>query len=222
MKGVFCTRDVSEGIDGNARSVLSMLKSALSGCDVYCLDQVHSDRIVLAEEISPGDIPEADAIISRNTDAVLCIRTADCVPVLAWSEDARLVAAIHAGWRGLALGIVEKTVRAMKSMGAVDIRASIGPAIGRCCYEVKADVVEALGVEPETDGRGSLFVDLPMAAASQLGKAGLKQNAIDMKALCTSCNNDRFFSFRRQGEKAGRNISVIGGKSWLLPGLQAE
>lgn len=198
----------------------SMLTSALSGCKIYCLDQVHSDRIVLAEEVSPGDIPEADAIISRDIDAVLCVRTADCVPVLAWSEEARLIAAIHAGWRGLALRIVEKTIGAMEAMGGRDIRAGIGPAIGRCCYEVRADVVEALGVEPETDGKGSLFVDLPKVAASQLGKAGLKPQAIDMKTSCTSCHNDRFFSFRRQGEKAGRNISVIGGKSWLLPGLQ--
>ncbi len=220
MKGVFCTREVSEGIDGRARSVHSMLTSALSGCDVYCLNQVHSDKIVIAEDISPGDIPEADAIISRNMDAVLCVRTADCVPVLAWSEEAHLIAAIHAGWRGLALRIVEKTISAMKDLGGGDIRAGIGPAIGRCCYEVRMDVVEALGVEPETDGKGSLFVDLPQVAASRLLKAGLSPHAIDMKTLCTSCHDDRFFSFRRQGEKAGRNISVIGGKSWLLPGLQ--
>jgi hypothetical protein len=220
MKGIFCTREVSEGIDGKAHSVLSMLNSALSGCSVYCLDQVHSDRIVLAQDLSLGDIPEADAVISRNPDDVLCVRTADCVPVLAWSEEARLIAAIHAGWRGLALQIVEKTIRAMKAMGGRDIHASIGPAIGRCCYEVKTDVIDALGVEPETDGEGSLFVDLPKVAASQLEKAGLKPHAIDMKALCTSCNKDRFFSFRRQGDKAGRNISAIGGKSWSLPGLQ--
>jgi len=220
MKGVFCTRDVSEGIDGKARSVLSLLTSALGGCDVYCLDQVHSDRIVLAQDIRSGDIPEADAIISRNIDDVLCVRTADCVPVLAWSDEARLIAAIHAGWRGLALGIVEKTIRAMGTLGAVDIHASIGPAIGRCCYEVKTDVVEALGVEPQTNGRGSLFVDLQEVAASRLIRTGVDPQAIDVKALCTSCNKDSFFSFRRQGDKAGRNISVIGGKSWLLPGLQ--
>lgn len=221
MKGIFCTKEVSSGIDGKAPAVRTLLQGKLKGCDIYTLDQVHSDRIVFAEDLNPGEIPEADAIISRNVNDVLCIRTADCVPVLAWAEDAQLIAAIHAGWRGLALNIVEKCILAMRALGGKDIRASIGPAIGKCCFVVKADVVEALHVKPETNRQGSLVVDLWEVAASGLERAGVETGSIDIKKLCTSCDTERFFSYRRQGDTAGRNISAIGGKSWSLPGLQA-
>lgn len=220
MKGIFCTKEVSSGIDGKALAVRIMLEKKLEGCVVYTMDQVHSDRIVFAEDLNPGEIPEADAIISRNENNLLCIRTADCVPVLAWAEDTPLIAAIHAGWRGLALNIVEKCILAMRSLGGKDIRASIGPAIGKCCYVVKADVVEALHVEPETNGEGSLVVDLWQVAASGLERAGVGKSSINIKGLCTSCETERFFSYRRQGATAGRNISAIGGRSWSLPGLQ--
>lgn len=220
MKGVFCTKDVTKGIDGSAGAVLSMLKSAFAGCDVYCLDQVHSDRIVFSEEIPDGIIPQADAVISQDVDAILCIRTADCVPVLAWAEDMPLIAAIHAGWRGLALDIVGKCILTMRSLGGRDIRASIGPAIGRCCYEVKMDVVEALCTEPIYTREGRLVADLWKVASSQLMQGGVDPLSIEIKGLCTFCNTDMFFSYRRQGAQAGRNISLIGGRSWSLPGLQ--
>lgn len=221
MKGVFCTRDVTGGTDGSAHSVLSMLRLAFPGCKIYCMDQVHADRVVIAEDIPSGVIPQADAIISTNPDSMLCVRTADCVPVLAWAEDMPLIAAIHAGWRGLALSVVEKCIGAMRSLGASDIRAGIGPAIGRCCYEVKSDVVEALGAVPSTNARGSLVVDLWEVAEIRLKKAGVDPSSIHLAGVCTSCNPEQFFSYRRQGDKAGRNISVIGGRSWSLPGLQA-
>ncbi|HNY64369.1 MAG TPA: peptidoglycan editing factor PgeF [Deltaproteobacteria bacterium] len=221
MKGVFCTKEVTEGIDGGATSVLARLERIMEGSPVFCMDQIHSDIIVRAEDLSPGQIPRADAIVSTNVENVLCVRTADCVPVLAWAEDRPVIAAIHAGWRGLALRIVEKAVGVMRSLGARDIRAGIGPAIGPCCYEVKADVVEALGIEPVTGKDGATFVDLWEAAASQLRNAGLDAGAISVLRLCTSCHPERFNSFRRQGALAGRNISVIGGKAWSLQGLQA-
>ena len=221
MKGVFCTRQATVDIPGDPRSVLARLEALFPGTRVYCLEQVHSDGIVLAEDLSPGEIPEADAIISRNMDDILCVRTADCVPILAWATDLPMIAAVHAGWRGLAAGIVEKTVRTMRSLGGKDIRAAIGPCIGPCCYEVRADVVQALGLDLEPARNGSFFVDLKAAALRRLAGEGMAEEALEIRALCTRCNADRFFSFRREGDHAGRNISVIGGKSWLLQGLQA-
>ncbi len=220
MKGVFCTRQVTGDIPGDARSVLDRLEALFAGSHVYCLEQVHSDGIVLAEDISPGEIPEADAIISRNVDDILCVRTADCVPILAWSTDDPMIAAVHAGWRGLAAGIVEKTIRTMRSLGGKDIMAAIGPSIGPCCYEVRADVAQALQVDVEPDSNGSFFIDLKGAALIRLAGEGIAGEALVIRSMCTRCNADRFFSFRRDGDHAGRNISVVGGNSWLLQGLQ--
>lgn len=220
MTGVFCTKEVTAGTDGSARGVLTMLEGIMGGSPVFCMDQIHSDIVVFAEDLAQGEIPRADAIISGNPDHLLCVRTADCVPVLAWGVDKPLVAAVHAGWRGLASRIVEKTVLAMRSRGCREIRAAIGPAIGPCCYEVKSDVAQALGMEPGLSGGATLRVNLWEAARSQLEAAGLDGCAIEVRALCTSCDPGRFNSFRRQGADAGRNISVIGGKAWLLPGLQ--
>ena len=90
--------------------------------------------------------------------------------------------------------------------------------IGPCC-EVGREVVDALGVEPFVRADGSLTVDLRKAARSQLKDSGVSGDAIEMHDLCTACNTDRFFSYRRQGQQAGRNLSLIGGKSWSLPGL---
>jgi YfiH family protein len=220
MKGVFCTKEVTEGLAGDARSVLALLEGIMGGTRAYCMDQIHSDVIVHAEDLAPGEIPRADAIISANPDSVLCVRTADCVPVLAWAADMPLFAAIHAGWRGLASRIVEKTVLAMRARGARDVRAGVGPAIGPCCYEVGSDVVDALGVERVEAGQGALYVNLWEAACSQLRQSGVEDAAIEVKALCTSCDPARFNSFRRLGARAGRNISVIGGGVWSLPGLR--
>lgn len=220
MRGVFCTKDLTSGIDGKPASVLDRLSRIMPGSDIFCMDQVHSDRIVLADEAAPQDVPQADGIISRNPDHVLCVRTADCVPVLLWANDMPLNAAVHAGWRGLALRIVAKCVRMMRSLGAEDIRAAIGPSIGPCCYVVGRDVADALGAEPRINGSGSLVVDLRAVARSQLTGAGLEEDAIESRGPCTACRTDRYFSYRRQGQLAGRNVSLIGGKSWSLPGLQ--
>jgi YfiH family protein len=219
MRGVFCTKDLTIGIDGGPASVRAMLGGIIPGSDIFCLDQVHSGRVVLAEDLAPFETPRADGIISRNPDAVLCVRTADCVPVLAWARDMPLNAAVHAGWRGLAQGIVATCIRMMRALGARDIRAGIGPSIGPCCYEVGREVLDALGAEPLVRADGSLMVDLREAARSQLLDSGLSGTAVEMHDLCTACNTDRFFSYRRQGQPAGRNLSLIGGESWSLPGL---
>jgi len=185
------------------------------------MDQVHSDDLVIAQELPVDEIPRADALISCDAEIVLCVRTADCVPVLAWSEDAPMIAAVHAGWRGLAKGIVEKSIRRMQELGARDIKAAMGPAVGPCCYKVGRDVINELKGEPRIDDAGSLFADLWNEAVLQLVQAGLFRSEITLYRICTSCNEKRFFSYRRQAAQAGRNISVIGGSSWLLPGLQA-
>jgi YfiH family protein len=220
MIALHCKRDISEGIDGSPESVVTRLKNLLPDSRIYCLNQVHEEHIVFAEDIHCGDIPEADGIISRNLDDVLCIRTADCVPVLLWMDDPPLIAAVHAGWRGLAKNIVEKVVQNMHALGAGEIHVSIGPCIGVCCYEVGPDVVNELGTETLVYKKKSMHIDLKNVVLSQVLEAGVGRELVHVVDICTSCNPKEFFSYRRDGHAAGRNLSIIGGKSWLLPGLQ--
>jgi YfiH family protein len=220
MIGLYCKRDISEGIDGSPETVVARLEDLLPESRIYCLNQVHEDNIVFAEDIHCSDIPEADGIISRNPDDVLCIRTADCVPVLLWTDDPPLIAAVHAGWRGLAKNIVKKAVRNIYALGAGEIYVSIGPCIGVCCYEVGPDVVNVLGTENLVYKKDSMHIDLKGVALSQALDAGVDRELVHAVDICTSCNPKEFFSYRRDGHAAGRNLSIIGGKSWLLQGLQ--
>ncbi|HHO75926.1 MAG TPA: peptidoglycan editing factor PgeF [Deltaproteobacteria bacterium] len=222
MRGVYCTREISEGLSISPETVRARLRELLPGSRIYVLDQVHSDGIVLAQELAPDDIPSADGIISRDSDVVLCIRTADCVPVLLWVDDMPIIGAVHAGWRGLAKGIVKKGIEYMHSFGATKIHAGIGPCIGPCCYEVGRNVVDAIGTEEVIHAGHSMYLDLAGAALSQCLEAGLMNHMVHNVNVCTSCHPGQFFSYRRDGDAAGRNLSLIGGKSWSLPGLQAE
>ena len=221
MQRVFCKRQVTHGLDRGPYAVAARLAELLPGSRIVCLAQIHSDRIVRAEDIAPGVFPEADGVISADPSMVLCIRTADCVPLLMWAEDAPIIAAVHAGWRGLAQGIVSKTVDLMRGQGAQHIHVSMGPSIGPCCYAVGADVIEALETGPDRRLGGRLYVDLHRISALQAKKAGVSPDMIHQVQACTYCNSDSFFSYRREGEHTGRNISLIGGEACSLPGLQA-
>ncbi len=221
MPGVFCRRDVTEDLHRGPETAWARLKELLPGSRVVCLNQVHSDRIIRAEHVSDGSFPEADGVISEDPAVVLCIRTADCVPVLLWADDAPVIAAVHAGWRGLAGGILPRAVRLMGESGAGQIHVSMGPSIGPCCYAVGPEVLHALRTEPDRRDAGRSFVDLHRIARDQALAAGIAGERIHQVQSCTCCNQGSFFSYRRDGESTGRNISVIGGRSCSLPGLLA-
>jgi YfiH family protein len=113
---------------------------------VFGLTQVHSARVVtVTVDDEPGAVAgvEADALVTSRPDACLTVRVADCVPVLVATPDGRAVAAVHAGWRGLAAGILAAAVGRLCALGRcepADLRAAAGPAIGPCCYEVDLEV----------------------------------------------------------------------------------
>lgn len=218
MHGAFCTREFTTGIMGEPRPVRELVRRVTLRDNIFLLTQVHGDRIVLARDAA--DLPEADGIISDNPDDMLGILTADCLPVLAWSDDPPLIGALHAGWRGLAKGIVAKGLRRMQSLGARDIHVSLGPAIGPCCFEVGRDVAaEFQGAARYENGRYSL--DLWEIALTQALEAGVGRHSVRALRLCTMCQAALFFSYRREGYATGRNISLIGGSACSLPGLRA-
>ncbi len=172
--------------------------------DAATLRQVHSDLVLTGN--SPGDCGQGDALVTNRQGIAVSVRTADCFPVLLADSGRRAVAAIHAGWRGTAAQIVRKTV---ERMGAefgtrpADISAAIGPGIGACCYEVGEEVAREFGFEVRT------HLDLARENRRQLETAGVPAENIEALGVCTFCDAERFFSYRRERETAGRMVSLI-------------
>jgi YfiH family protein len=168
------------------------------------LKQIHSHVVLTAER--PGCSGEGDALVTRTPGVAVSVRTADCFPILLADPETRAIAAVHAGWRGTAAGIVTATLARMHSeFGtlAENVYAAIGPGIGACCYEVGAEVARQFGLhEP---GR----LDLAVENRNQLIAAGLKPDRIELAGGCTFCNPGQFYSWRRDHDRAGRMISFI-------------
>jgi len=177
--------------------------------------QVHGARVAQAAGCVGAAAPRADAVVSALPGVPVGVVTADCVPILVATDAGRAVAAIHAGWRGMASGVVAAAIEALRaeSGGAVDLVAAIGPHIGACCYEVDDPVLEALA---PTFGRdlaaalrparpGHAWLDLGRLARTALLRAGLAPAALGvLPRACTRCDPVRFHSYRREGASAGR------------------
>jgi hypothetical protein len=192
------------GSDGSRDQVLSRLGG--EPLPAAWARQVHSARVL---EARPGECGEGDALVSRGRGLALSIVTADCVPLLLAGPSA--IAAAHAGWRGIAAGVVGAAVAAMAEDPAA-LQAWIGPAIGPCCYEtgpeVAAQVVAASDPAIVTAGpAGRPHLDLQLAVRRQLEAAGLRQ--VQVLRLCTRCAEASLHSYRRDGKAAGRNHAFI-------------
>lgn len=201
------------------------------------LNQVHGSDIF---EIKPhGDYFTSrdqlnyDAIVTARTNLAICIKTADCVPVLLADRVKKVIAAVHAGWRGTALSITSKVVRLMQSSyGSMpsDIVAAIGPSVGSCCYEVDAVAADAFRHHQDIHTflhpgarNGRWMLDLVEANRRQLLELGLSRDNIDTANLCTVCHQKAFFSHRASGGVTGRQINFMMIKSdpacrAMLPG----
>jgi len=179
------------------------------------LDQVHGADVVVAERspATPDDHwPRADASVTRAPDVVLAIRVADCVPVLFAAADGSVIGAAHAGWRGMAAGVLERTIDALQCRPS-DVVGWIGPCIGADAYEVGDDVRDAFvtgdggAVTSFKRGRpGKWQADLAALARHRLARAGVVY--VTTSGLCTASAPERFFSFRRD-RATGRMAAFI-------------
>jgi len=183
------------------------------GVDLRFLNQVHGAAVVSAAEVRDADTPlAADAVTGRHPGDTCAVRTADCLPVLFCSSDGARVAAAHAGWRGLAAGVLENTVAAM-NCGGSHLISWLGPAISQANFEVGDEVREAFlagdaGADAcfEPNARGRWQADLYELARRRLAGAGVE--AIYGGGWCTYADSDRFFSYRR-GQDTGRMVSFV-------------
>ncbi len=179
--------------------------------------QVHGVRVA---EVTVGVTPEADAMVTSRPGMLVGVVTADCVPVLLVDRARHVAAAVHAGWRGMAAGVIEAALDALeKRFGTKPptVEAVVGPAIGGCCYEVGPEVGEAFRATTGsatraawTTERGRDHVDLRTATRLLLEAAGVPH--VDVLGPCTSCDA-RYHSYRRDGAGVGRQLSFVG---WTL------
>lgn len=206
----------------NNRKKVSSLLGLGEELDFIVANQTHSDHIkVVTEKETKGwkgiedAVADCDALITSKKGVVLTILTADCVPVLLYDKEKEVVAAIHAGWKGTEANIVAKTVEKMIEVygsDPKDIMAGIAPSIGRCCYEVGEDVVQHFFDTPEAfNSIGEKYMlDLPLLNKKQLLDVGVSESSIEMSDVCTACEVERFFSYRKEQGCSGRFMSMIG------------
>jgi YfiH family protein len=204
----------------NRRRVLTVL--GLAGRPIACLRQVHGDRVVPARLAGLGPGPpegkapmaEADGLVvtAADPEPVLMVLAADCVPVLLADPEARVGAAVHAGWRGTAAGVVEAGVAALAAAGGDPARtiALIGPCIGPAAYEVGPDVRDQVAarypVAAAETRAGTQALDLAAAADAALRAAGVAE--IRAANASTAHEPDRWFSYRRDGT-TGRQAGLL-------------
>jgi YfiH family protein len=181
--------------------------------------QVHGTAVAVASEAGGLSLAEADAVISCGPGRMIGVVTADCVPILLSTERGEAVAAIHAGWRGLAAGVVARGVAALRSLaGDQRFVAAIGPHIGPCCYEVDAPVTTSLeerfavalagALTPTRPGHHRLA--LARLVEHDLVACGVPRETIGaVPDACTACDPARFHSFRRDGKGAGRLVHYV-------------
>jgi polyphenol oxidase len=174
------------------------------------LEQVHGTAVADLDAGPP--VGPADAAVTRRAGQVLAIMVADCLPVLLASEDGQVLGAAHAGWRGLAAGVLEATLAAM-AVPAGHLRAWLGPAIGPRHFEVGDEVRAAFlardpgaGAGFRSNDRGRWLCDLHLLARRRLASAGV--TAVAASGLCTYAAADRCYSFRRDG-RTGRMAALL-------------
>lgn len=177
--------------------------------------QTHTSNIEIAIR-NKLEYPNTDGLMLTERDLAISLNFADCTPIIFYDEKQNIGAVSHAGWRGTAGEIGKKTVEIMVSKfgsKVTDIAAAIGPAIGLCCYEVGEEVFEKLISTVKNDSNlyekrdNKTFVDLKQINARQLEEIGVKK--IDICPYCTSCNNDKFFSYRKENATTNRHNAVL-------------
>lgn len=179
---------------------------------VFWRKQIHGDDILVVKGgvRTSKSCPDADAYITDEKNLPIAIRTADCVPVFIFDPVHRVIGLAHAGWKGTYKQLAAKTIQKMQekyTSQPSDLKIALGPSIRECCYQVGEEFRDHFPSRVR-DREGRLYADVVGANRDQLLKAGVRPENIFDSRLCTCCNKD-YFSFRRDGEKAGRMISVM-------------
>lgn len=219
----FSTKNLGDMNPGNGENVwqnigrfLNLLGSRRE--NLVLAEQIHQDRTMVVGEKERGKIVKGvDGMVTGTTNVVLGVKIADCLPIMFYDSEKKVIGIAHAGWQGITNGIIRATVETMKSLGSqpVDVSVGIGPHIGGCCFTVsrkRAQIFqEKFGNLPGMiyDDPDGIHLDLAVPAVFQLESMGIKRENIEIMLTCTSCQNQDFFSFRKEKTEK-RILGVIG------------
>ena len=180
------------------------------GSDIISVSQSDTDNHPGASDHIIG---ECDSLITDKKNILLCIQTADCLPIFLYDPVRQVIALAHAGWRGTEKQILTKTIQSLSGVynsKPEDIIISFGPGIHSCCYEVSSSFQDIFS-EPSLIRRGEgHFLDLIQENSLQAKSLGIQEGHIlTESSVCTACNMDRYFSYRKEGDSSGRMISYL-------------
>jgi len=201
-------RDSRRGRPGTSRKK-AYETFGISGRDIVCPSQVHSDTVAVVAGGHRGRgayrrataLRETDGLITAEKNVPLAVLTADCLPLFLVDPERRVMALVHAGWRGMRKKIIARAIKIMEedfSTDPADLLVALGPSLRRCCYEVGGEFRTYFSGDVYPQG-SKFYFDLAGAAFGQLSESG----------ICTSCMNHEFFSYRREGAGAGRSMSLM-------------
>ena len=174
--------------------------------------QSHSNTVQRVNH--PGEYADCDVLVTGEKGVYLVVSVADCIPLFMHDPIRKVVAAVHVGWRGSASGIVVETTRILRAEFATktqDLVAYLGPSARACCYEVREDVASKFPpqfLQPKSPG--ILLLDLTGVTKAELIQSGVRQDRIEEDGNCTICTPELFHSYRRDGQRSGRMMGVIG------------
>lgn len=226
----FASGDESANVLANRKKFLTTFH--IDATQLICCNQIHGINVVSVGKEMCGrgatnkkDAIEAcDGIMTNEANVPISMNFGDCTPILFFDPIHQVIAICHGGWRGTAQNIAAVTLQKMHSAygtNAADVRVAIGPTIGKCCFEVGQDVIDAflaifsqedIKTLATDDGNGKFHFDLPKANEKLLLKAGVLPEHLENVDMCTCCHEDLFFSYRRstkRGEKSGRHMAVM-------------
>ena len=208
------TPSIRTDLEEECKTNRNFLLDKFSSKNIYCAEQTHSANIEIIKK-ETFLYKNTDALISNIKNSVLLLNFADCVPIILYSEKDNTGALVHAGWRGTAQNITFLTVEKMKkelNINPKDIKALIGPAIGKCCFETNEDVFKQLIKEnclkeSYTKIKDKYNIDLKLLNKQQLLNSGIIN--IDICNYCTCCMSGVFFSYRKEKGHTARHSAIL-------------
>jgi hypothetical protein len=173
--------------------------------------QTHSVNVKKVSK--EGNFGNVDGLFTSNSSIICSVKVADCMPVFFIHKTKSFYGIVHVGWRGLVGGILKNAIILMKvnKINLEDIQVFVGPSIQKCCFEVGQDIVGLFNKNFIKNRKNRKYsVDLHGSLKFSLESYGIKSNQIDIFSECTFCNVDKYFSYRRDGEKTGRMYGLVG------------